>query len=155
YASRLWRQYDGGRPPKYPVMADLPLTGDPNVVAPLSSRGPTGDGMLKPDIVAPGVGIAAALSHHSQSYVKPAHRYVPAPDPDVSRPGPSWAAPAVAGAAALVREYRASSGHAAPSGALVKAMLINGARWLPGPTWEDPAIGMPNFHQGFGCLDLS
>ncbi|WP_066778310.1 S8 family serine peptidase [Sphingomonas sp. CCH5-D11] len=150
YAGQKWREYDGARPPQRKKMADLPLTGDPGVVAALSSRGPSRDDRVKPDILAPGVGIAAALSADSGA---PRH-----PCPEHPRyhfmSGTSMAAPLVAGAAALVREYLVKERQHRPSAALLKAILINGARWLPGNVWEDDQIGCPNFHQGFGRLAL-
>ncbi len=90
YADKLWRDYDGKRAPQRPAMSGLHLTGDPNVVAALSSRGPSDDGRIKPDLVAPGVGILAARSHDSGT---PVHPYPEDPDSYQYMSGTSMAAP--------------------------------------------------------------
>jgi hypothetical protein len=70
--------------------------------------------------------------------------------------GTSMAAPYVAGCAALVREWYRTRGHwATPSAALLKATLINGTRRLTGPDSVAPLPGEPNFHQGFGRIDMA
>lgn len=58
----------------------------------------------------------------------------------------------MAGCAALVREYLASKGADEPSAALVKAILINGTRWLTGPDSIADFPNSPNYHQGFGAV---
>lgn len=68
--------------------------------------------------------------------------------------GTSMATPAVAGAAAIVRQYYVQERQHPPSAALLKATLVNGAAWMPGELISDPSVGQPNFHQGFGRLDL-
>lgn len=146
YAGLTWKSYDGRRPPTLPPMSDLPLTGDADVVAALSSRGPSDDGRIKPDLLAAGVGIAAARSADCNATKPfPGHN-----DHYHYSSGTSMAAPLVAGAAIVVRQYFMEKRAHTPSAALLKATLINGASWVRGPIWEDPAIGRPNFHQGFG-----
>ncbi|HYC96414.1 S8 family serine peptidase [Brevundimonas sp.] len=152
YAGQTWGAYDGSNPPTLDPYSSLPLTGDPNIVAALSSRGPTGESRIKPDLVAPGVGIAAARSADSPD---PRHPYPAQPDLYAFRSGTSMAAPLVAGAAALLREYLAKQAVPAPSAALMRAALVNGAVWMTGVSGEDDRIGSPNFHQGFGRLVLS
>jgi hypothetical protein len=118
-------------------------------VAPYSSAGPTHDGRLKPDIMAPGETRSAAAS---------ATRKTPAIGCETATlAGTSMSAPLVAGAALLVRQYfidgyhpsgrRVARDSLVPSGALLKAVLVNGAVTLRGA----PA---PNVHQGFGRVDL-
>jgi len=62
----------------------------------------------------------------------------------------------VAGCAALVREYFIKQeGWATPSAALLKATLINGTRRLTGYDAVADLAGEPNFHQGFGRVDMA
>ncbi len=106
--------------------------------------GPTADGRRKPEIFAPGCGVKSARIGGCSTL-------------DLS--GTSMATPAVAGAAALAVQYleegwyptgtpRASDGFT-PSGALVKAMLINAAVDMAG----EP--GYPSEQEGWGRLNLS
>ena len=90
--------------------------------------GPTEDGRRKPEIFAPGCGIESALNR--------------ALCDTTDSSGTSMAAPAVAAAAALVRQYfeegwypsgtRQSTNVVQPSGALVKAVLLNSATDMTG-----------------------
>ena len=55
-----------------------------------------------------------------------------------------------------VREwYRTKGNWATPSAALLKATLINGTQRLTGADAIAPLLGDPNFHQGFGRIDMS
>jgi serine protease AprX len=64
---------------------------DPPTLAGFSSRGPTTDGRLKPDLVTPGVSVVAAAANLD-------------PDDYVAESGTSMATPVVSGVAALTRE---------------------------------------------------
>jgi subtilisin-like proprotein convertase family protein len=120
-----------------------------------SSRGPTDDGRLKPDLVAPGThvtgaqppagtppftGVCTASFATNYSLVS----------------GTSQAAPQVAGAAALVRERFGPILGSAPSPAMTKALLINSATDLAGgDNGKGAAIaGGPNADQGWGRVNL-
>jgi subtilisin family serine protease len=137
------------------VGASLNYPANTQFVAAFSSRGPTPDGRIKPDVVAPGHTIfSAAASGNSDSTCA-----------TVGRSGTSMATPAVAGSVALIREYFAKgyypSGYATsnnaynPSAALVKAVLINSAEDV---IREDGSIlatsNAPDAYQGFGLVSL-
>lgn len=67
--------------------------------------------------------------------------------------GTSMATPLTAGALALLRQHlRRDHGVATPSGALLKAVVIAGARRLPGTA---PTATVADNHQGFGCVDVA
>jgi len=62
----------------------------------------------------------------------------------------------VTGCAVLVRQfYRRIQGVEKPSAALIKATLVNGTAQLNGADAVAPPQGQPNYHQGFGRVDLS
>eukprot|EP00566_Odontella_aurita_P002988 CAMPEP_0113533400 /NCGR_PEP_ID=MMETSP0015_2-20120614/4586_1 /TAXON_ID=2838 /ORGANISM="Odontella" /LENGTH=1015 /DNA_ID=CAMNT_0000432453 /DNA_START=81 /DNA_END=3125 /DNA_ORIENTATION=+ /assembly_acc=CAM_ASM_000160 len=112
----------------------------PAYVASFSSRGPTRDGRMAPHVVAPGRYILSSGALPNR--VGECDEGIPAPGQArgglLSIQGTSMAAPVVAGTAALVWQYfvegwypngRKGSGESiAPSGALVKALLLNGAQ---------------------------
>ncbi|MEM9531590.1 MAG: S8 family serine peptidase [Pseudomonadota bacterium] len=96
----------------------------------LSSRGPASDGRLKPDITAPGVNIRSAAGDNQNTGFESGEIR--------EFTGTSMAAPAVAGAAAMARQYfaegfyptgsRVADDEVLPSGMLLKALLLNGTR---------------------------
>ena len=147
-----WTSYTYGlnwplRYPVYPVSADY-LANNPNGIAAFSSRGPTDDGRIKPDLVAPGTFIFSTRSSLSQG----AGYYT-------YMSGTSMATPITAGAAALVRQYYMDiEGLPGPSAALIKATLINGAydmtpgQYGTGTTQE--ITGRPDNSQGWGRVDV-
>jgi hypothetical protein len=65
------------------------------------------------------------------------------------------ATPLVAGCAAVTREHLIRGGLPRPSAALVKAILINGARDIRGQYTPSEADSVPNHSEGFGRVDLS
>lgn len=110
-----------------------------------SSRGPTSDNRIKPDISAPGVWIASALSGPDVLWgdIDANHRYCS---------GTSQACPHVAGATALIQQWwKATHAGQLPAPALSKAMLINGA---VDPSAE-PAGFAPNNTEGWGRMNLA
>ncbi len=134
-----------------PPIADQTVSGDGQCIAGFSSRGPCDDRRIKPDVVAPGTDIVSARSgagdpsNYWGTHQLPAYAYMG---------GTSMAAPLVAGCAALVRQYYVDERGIAPSAALLKATLINGTTWLSG---EDALADFPlapNYHQGFGAVNL-
>ncbi len=120
-------------------------SGSPDEMYYWSSRGPTDDGRLKPDVVAPGDGIRSCLSQEAESASSnwDNNWYI-------EYSGTSMATPAAAGSAALIREYLMEvANRPAPQGALIKAMLILGAEDIAGGT--DP---IPNNDEGWGRINL-
>eukprot|EP00804_Cyclotella_cryptica_P011584 CCRYP_012102-RA/>CCRYP_012102-RA protein AED:0.01 eAED:0.01 QI:401/0.87/0.88/1/0.75/0.66/9/4552/1275 len=109
--------------------------GGPSYVVDFSSRGPTGDGRTKPDIMATGYALNSAGSGFADCETE---------EPVYLKAGTSMATPGkfVAGASTLVRQYFSqgyypcgTKGCADPidvSGALVKAVLANGSQPLSG-----------------------
>jgi subtilisin family serine protease len=110
----------------------------PHTVAAFSSRGPTSDGRLKPDVMGPGDPVASACASGSAGLASCALTPPAA--------GTSMATPAVAGAAALVRQFLAEGRHRTtsprgfeasaynahqPSSALLRAILIASTVPLP------------------------
>ena len=110
-----------------------------------SSPGPVFDGRLKPEIAAQGESTVSAASDASAASANCG---------PCSLDGTSMSAPTVAGLGALVREYYTAGFYAAgtrapaqglqPSGALVKATLIDGAVAL------GPGAPEPDFESGYG-----
>ena len=102
-------------------------------MAGFSSRGPTCEGRIKPDVVAPGVAILSAASRDPEVSLETKTRFGHSDDPLwFFDSGTSMATPLVAGCAAVIREALLAGGVSTPSAALVKALLINGAMSLPG-----------------------
>jgi subtilisin family serine protease len=123
-----------------------------------SSRGPTDDGRIKPDIVAPGTDVISCRSRATGNvgwgvYTDNTNY--------LFMGGTSMATPLAAGAAALARQFcQERAGVTNPSAALIKALLVNGARSLtpgqhgPGPYREIPPLPRPNHVEGWGQVNL-
>lgn len=113
--------------------------------------GPTADGRRKPDVVAPGCGITSAIAG------TPCGVQTWPGFPGVC--ATSWATPATAATAALIRQYyregwyptgTARPGDAlTPTGALVKATLLNATIDMTG------IAGYPSTNEGWGLLRLN
>lgn len=129
------------------------ISGDAESLAAFSSRGPCGnESRIKPDVVAPGTDIASA-----KSALAPAGNFwgpYPRNRHYAFMGGTSMAAPVVTGFAALIREYLVKERKHDPSAALLKAFIVNSTRPLSGPDAVADHAVIPNFHQGFGCVDL-
>lgn len=139
------------RYPVDPIASDL-WADNPAGMAAFSGRGPTRDGRIKPDVVAPGTSI---LSAHSRN-ANVGSFWGASPDSLYCyMGGTSMATPLVSGCAAIVREFLIQTrGLVNPSAALIKAMLINGAVDLLGQYVPTEAGQFPNFSEGFGRVDL-
>jgi len=138
--------------PADPIFSDQ-STNDPDGMVAFSSRGPTQEGRFKPDVVAPGTSILSALS---RAVKNPLTDFGSSADPlFFFCSGTSMATPLVAGCVAVLRETLRKNGTAAPSAALIKALLINGAVELPGQYSPTEAGPSPNSDSGFGRVDLA
>jgi subtilisin family serine protease len=97
-----------------------------------SSRGPTGDGRIKPDICAPGTSIMSCNNRWEES----------GQSDFVSKSGTSMAAPHIAGSILLILDYVATQWDAKA----VKALLLT--------TAEDKGAAGPDNDYGYGYEDL-
>lgn len=148
-----------GKPWGVEPLKSSKLSDNANGLAPFSSRGPTVDGRIKPDLVAPGTNIVSNCSH-----ISGASKLWGSLNADYCYSGgTSMSTPLTAGAAALVREYLARDWNAnRPSAALVKGILMNTAfDMYPGQFGEvgvargqELAARGPNGDQGYGRVDV-
>ncbi|MBN2007432.1 MAG: S8 family serine peptidase [Anaerolineae bacterium] len=126
---------------------------DAQDIATFSGRGPTDDGRVKPDLVAPGthiIGPATQAAGYTGDYV--CNKYYPAGQTlYAASSGTSHATPAVSGAASLLYRYYQDHFGAIPSPAMVKAYLVNSARYLHGTGAGDT---LPSNSQGYGEVML-
>ena len=151
-SDRTYGQVWQDRFPAEPIASDL-VSGDAECIAAFSSRGPCDDRRIKPDLVAPGTDIVSTRS--AAAATSEFWGLVPGNDHYAFMGGTSMAAPLVAGCAALVRQYYATERGIEPSAALVKATLIAGTRWLTGADSVADHPSAPNYHQGFGSVQMS
>lgn len=142
-------------------IASSRLSEDQRGMAAFSSRGPTADGRLKPEIVAPGTNIVSARDRHPKA--DPATMsWGVYDDHYVFMGGTSMATPVAAGGVALVRQQLVQKlGTESVSSALVKAMVANTATDLyPGQFGErssgqEQPTRRPNNHEGWGLVNLA
>ena len=132
---------------------------NPEGMADFSGRGPTEDGRVKPDFVAPGTHIFSTKSRMTG----PASSSCGWGSDDAETNycymgGTSMATPIAAGATALLLEHLIEQrGVANPSSALVKAILGSSTHDMDGQ-YGSPTNGageaIPNMHEGNGLLNL-
>lgn len=126
-----------------------------------SSRGPTSDGRIKPDVVAPATNVLS-----SKSSLASVGELLDAADPLVDLyewcTGTSMSTPAVTGCVALTRQYlvqrrghESSGTNPLPSAALLKAIIINGAYNMSGQYTPSEADTIPNPNEGWGRLNIN
>ena len=116
--------------------------GSPDAMYPYSSEGPTDDGRIKPDVIAPGMYVRSCEAQESGGSNDLGQWYE-------ESSGTSMATPAAAGASILIREYLMEiAQRPAPQASLIKAMLILGAEDVGTPN-------IPNNVEGWGRIDLS
>lgn len=143
-----------------------------NDVIGFSSRGPTADGRQKPDLMAPGTHITGGAFQVASpglngtadnSFIANGvcRGVVGSADqrffPDgqqwyTASSGTSHATPAVAGAAALVRQFFINRGLTPASPAMTKAYLTNGASYMTGTGANDTLFSN---NQGMGLLTMA
>ena len=119
-------------------------SGAPNSIMDGSSRGPVDDGRIKPDVIAPGGYVRSCKAQEATDTggaTWTSTWYM-------EYTGTSMATPNAAGTAALIREYITEvAQRPEPQGALVKALMILGAR-------DVGARDIPNNDEGWGRIDL-
>jgi subtilisin family serine protease len=137
--------------PASPIKND-PMANHPDQVVAFSSRGPTADNRVKPDVVAPGTFILSTRSSKVAANNFAWAAYPPDKAHYFHMGGTSMATPLTSGAVALLREFlRKKQGIANPSAALLKALLIAGAKRLPGTAASTAIV---DNHQGFGRVNV-
>lgn len=119
-------------------------SGAPDTIMSGSSRGPVDDGRIKPDILAPGGYVRSCRAQEATdtggaSWTSTWY---------LEYTGTSMATPNAAGMSALIRQYITEvAGRPEPQGALVKALMILGAR-------DVGSRDIPNMNEGWGRIDL-
>jgi subtilisin family serine protease len=158
-------------PSDYPAnpIKDDPSAGGAQQMAAFSSRGPTDDGRIKPDVVAPGSWVLSGYSDmYQEGYDSSANPQNGAWQYDgygypldayyKYMSGTSMSNPLAAGAAATVRDYYNKAHAIDASAALVKATLVNSAVDLLDENndgVDDNDYPIPNVHEGWGLIDLA
>lgn len=138
--------------PRDPIASDHMANNDEGMAA-FSSFGPTVEGRIKPDVVAPGTSI---LSTRSRDITEvPTHWGISDDGAWMFDTGTSMATPLVAGCCAVLRETQVKNGRPFPSAALIKALLINGAVDITGQYAGDESGASPSVSAGFGRVDLA
>ena len=119
-----------------------------------SSSGPATDGRKKPDLVAPGTHVQSAQSQ-DRSFTGGGvcgPRNFPAGQSFYTwSSGTSHSTPAIAGSAALIRQFFQNSTGRPPSPAMVKAFLTNSTSYVSGFMGND---SLPGDNQGWGLVNL-
>lgn len=146
-----------------------------NDMATFSSRGPCSDSRVKPEIVAPGTHITGGVGQNTRTMagngtaltcfegsgvcalpgggtVGSTNNFFPLGQKWYSTSsGTSHSTPALAGGAALTYQWHINQYAVAPSPAMVKALLMNSARYMNGTGAGD---SLPSNNQGMGMMNL-
>lgn len=135
---------------------------NPDEVWPQSSRGPTRERRIKPDVVAPGFNIFSAQTRHPKSLIKESAQTRAKAMSDqypgtlwTARSGTSHSTPLVSGCAAILREALCNKGFNKPPAALLKALIINGADMLPRISVAEQGFGRVNLDASVAMLAAS
>jgi hypothetical protein len=154
--------------PANPIASDV-TAGNANQMAAFSSRGPTDDSRIKPDVVAPGTWVLSGFSGlYQEGYGDPVNPQVgvyqwdgwgmPINGVYKYMGGTSMSNPLAAGGAAVVRDYYQKAHSLSASAALVKATLINSAVDMLDENNDgvnDNDFPIPNNHEGWGRVNLA
>jgi serine protease AprX len=149
-------------------IADDPTAGNAQQMAAFSSRGPTNDGRIKPDVVAPGTWILSTYSGQFQegygTTTNPRNGAfqsdgwgMPVSSGYKYFGGTSMSNPIAAGGAVVVRDFYQKTAALNASAALVKATLINSAVDLLDENNDgvnDNDYPIPNVHEGWGRINI-
>jgi subtilisin family serine protease len=138
--------------PTAPIFNDYVASSAEGMAA-FSSRGPTKEKRIKPDVVAPGTSI---LSTRSRKITRAPRGFGDSNDANwMFLGGTSMATPLVAGCVAVLRETLVKNGVETPSAALIKALLINGADHVQGQYTPSETGPCPNGNAGWGRVDVA
>lgn len=139
--------------PSLPIKGD-PMTDSINDVVAFSGRGPTNDGRIKPDVVAPGTFILSTRSRYIPENSYAWGKYPPNKD-YFYMGGTSMATPLTAGGVAIIRQFlRTKANIPKPSAALIKATLIHGSQKLDYRYKASSEKGLFDMEQGWGRVNL-
>jgi hypothetical protein len=106
-------------------------------------------------LIAPGTFVLSTRSSQIASNNFAWKAFPPAKNEYMYMGGTSMATPLVAGCAAVTRQYlREAEGIANPSAALLKAVLIHSARYMPYRYAHASSIALADNEQGWGRVDL-
>jgi hypothetical protein len=162
-----WGQRYGSSFPAQPLSGDV-TAGNAQQMAAWSSRGPTDDGRIKPDVVAPGTWILSTYSSlYQEGYGDPVnpqngiHQWdgwgMPYNSEYKYMGGTSMSNPIAAGGVTVVKDYYFKVYGLNASAALVKATVINSAVDLLDENNDganDNDFPIPNVHEGWGFINL-
>ncbi len=162
-----WGQRYGSSFPAEPLYSDV-TAGNSNQMASWSSRGPTDDNRIKPDVVAPGTWILSAYSNlYQEGYGDPVnpqngvHQWdgwgMPYNVDYKYMGGTSMSNPIAAGGMTVIRDYYNKAYGINATAALVKATVINSAVDLADENNDgvnDNDFPIPNVHEGWGLVNL-
>ncbi len=154
--------------PANPLASDV-TAGNQEQMASWSSRGPTDDSRIKPDVVAPGTWILSGYSGlYQEGYGDPVnpqngiHQWdgwgMPRNVAYKGMGGTSMSNPLAAGGATVVRDYYQEAHNLSASAALVKATIINSAVDMADENNDgvnDNDFPIPNNHEGWGRVNLA